>query len=108
MSIKLKSLLEGKTTLKDIEKWFEDNKKRLSLKKFVDEINKMKDVKAEVRDMTYDSPSRAGSRVVDRSKVKGLDIWYKRNHFRAHTKSYDPIGNRSLIRAALRFLEEPW
>ena len=104
MTIKLKNLLV-ENTIDNVNKWFKDNKKRLSLKKFVDEINKIKGVDAEVREMTHDSSSRAGSRIVDRSKVKGLDIRYKREHFRAHTKTFAPIGNYSLVSNAINFLK---
>jgi len=108
MTIKLKDLLT-ENTIDDVKKWFGDNKKRISLKKFVGELNKIPKVKAEVADMKHsqtDWRSSSGGNLETRSKIKGIKIWYKGKHiFDSHTKSFDPIGNYGLVSNAIRRLE---
>lgn len=112
MVIKLKDLIVEKNEkeLKQVEElnnWLK-KQKRISLKQVVDELNKIKGVKAEVADMTYDTRGgRGGMRTVDRSKAKGIKINYKgKPIFNFHTKSFDPVGNWSLADNAIEYLRD--
>lgn len=114
MDIKLKDLIVEKkeddlAKLEELDN-FIDNTKRISLKKFVVELNKIKGVKAEVIDKTHDTPdyrAQSGGKIVGRATLKAIRMSYKgKPIFNYHTKSFYPVGNWSLARNAIIYLKD--